>query len=196
VWVALAPAAARGESRALAALGRSRLQIAAAAVVGAALVCVLAALALLALRRVDASGFFPTAAPANAWRWDAGIFVDRARGLIVGREGAPEKLPFAGAEDASALESIPAHGRAAAALAMAVAGMAMPLLVAHAMLSRPVDRRFGRRDATALLAAGAAVAASVMLFQAAAARQIPAMLGAVPPVVLLAFAVGRYRSAP
>jgi hypothetical protein len=114
----------------------------------------------------------------------------------VGPEGAPEKQPLAGAEDVNTLESIPAHGRVAASLAMAVAGMAMPLLVAHAMLSRPVDRRFGRRDATALLAAGAAVAASIVLFQAAAARRLPAMLGAAPPVVLLAFAVGRYRSAP
>jgi hypothetical protein len=196
VWVALAPATARGEGRALAALGRSRLQVAAAAVLGAAAVCAIAASFLYASRHVDASGFFPTVLHGNEWRWDGGTFVNRARGILVTAEGAPEKLAAGAVEDASAPGSLPPYGRAAAALAMAIAGIAMPLLVAHAMLTRPVDRRFGREDGKALVAAGVAVAASVVLFQAAAARLLPALLGMVPPMLLLAYAVQRYRAAP
>jgi hypothetical protein len=196
VWVALAPAAARGEGRALAAIGRSRLQVAAAAVLGAAAVCAVAAGFLLASRHVDASGFFPTVLHGTDWRWDGEAFVNRARGVFVTAEGAPEKLAAAAAEDASVPGSLPPFARAAAALAMAIAGVAMPLLVAHAMLTRPVDRRFGRDDGKALAAAGVAVAASVVLFQAAAARLLPAMLGMLPPMLLLAYAVQRYRASP
>jgi hypothetical protein len=72
----------------------------------------------------------------------------------------------------------------------------MPLLLAHAMLSRSRDRRFARADGRALGAAIAAAAASVVLFQASAVGEVPAVLGALPPAVLLAFAVRRYRAAP
>ena len=196
VWVALAPATARGEGRAMAALGRSRAQVAAAAVTGAALVCALAAAALALSARVDASGFFPTARRANAWRWTGDAFVDEVRGVLVGSDGAPKKLVALGADQAAPWASIPPHGRGAAALALCVAGLAVPLLLAHAMLSRSADRRFGRADGRALGTAIGAVAASVILFQAAAVREVPAVLGAVPPAVLLAFAVWRYRAAP
>jgi len=194
-WVALAPATARGESRALAALGRSRLQIAAAAVAGAAGVCAAVALVLALSRRVDPSGFFPTAAHPASWRWDGSVFVDRARGAFVAADGAPRTLA-AGALEPEGLPPLPPHGRGAAALATAFAGLAMPLLLAHTMLSRPVERRFGRADAEALLGAGAAVAASIVAFQAAAARLVPALLGALPPLLLLGFAWRRYRAAP
>ncbi|HEY8041174.1 MAG TPA: hypothetical protein VIF15_15310 [Polyangiaceae bacterium] len=199
-WVALAPVRARGEARALAALGRSRAQIAAAAVAGAALVALAAALAIGALVRVDVAGFFPTATRASAWGWEGGAFVDRAQGLRVGQDGAPARLV---AEGMASLAAIPPHGRAAAAAATALAGIALPLLLAHALLGRspegvwgPRDRRLTREDAAAALAAGAAIAGSVLLFQAAAARQAPALLGALPPLALLAFAVRRYRAAP
>jgi hypothetical protein len=195
-WVALAPAAARGEARALAALGRSRAQIAAAAVAGAAFVALIAALALFAVRRVDVSGFYPTATRASTWQYAGAAFVDRAHALLVGPDGAPDTLSPAASDDASTLDTTPRHGRAAAALATAVAGIALPLLLAHAMLSRPAERRFGRNDAKALLAAGGAIAASIVLFQSAAARQMPALLGALPPFALLAFAVQRYRASP
>jgi hypothetical protein len=196
VWVALAPARARGEGRALAALGRSRLQVAAAAVTGAGGICAVAALLLLASPRVDASGFFPTTLHGPRWHWDGQVFVDRGRGVYVTAEGAPEKLALSAEQDTNSPGVLPAHGRAAAALAMLLAGVGMPLLLAHAMLIRPADRRFGRDDGTALLAAGVAVGASVVVFQAAAARLLPALLGVVPPMLLLAFAVQRYRAVP
>jgi hypothetical protein len=199
VWVALAPARARGEGRAMAALGRSRLQVGAAAVSGAALVCALAAVALVVSSRLDASGFFPTARRADTWRWTGTEFVDAARGALVREDGAPQTIAtFApDARDlAPPLAAIPPHGRGAAALALGLAGLAVPLLLAHAMLVRPADRRLGRADARALGAAIGAVAASVVLFQASAAQRVPAVLGALPPAALLAFAVGRYRAVP
>jgi hypothetical protein len=195
-WVALAPAAARGEATALAALGRSRAQLAAAAVAGAAIVAVVAASILWVARRVDASGFFPTATHAATWQYAGAAFVDRAHGLLVTPDGSPEELQAAASDDASTLTAIPHHGRAAAALATATAGVALPLLLAHAMLSRPAERRFGREGAKALLASGAAIATSIVLFQSAAARQVPALLGVLPPFALLAFTIQRYRASP
>ncbi len=196
VWVALAPATARGESKALAALGRSRLQVAGAAVAGAALACVAASLVLVAAPHVGAKGFFPTAPRADEWRWDGSAFVDRARGVFVGPDGAPDVVTSPAPDGAGAHVSMPPHARGAAALALVMAGLAMPLLVAHTMLTRPAARRVGRDDGKAVLAAGASVAASIFLFQAAAAREGPALLGALPPAMLLVFALQRYRAAP
>jgi hypothetical protein len=206
VWVALAPARARGEGRAMAALGRSRLQVGAAAVSGAALVCAVAAVTLVASSRLDVNGFFPTAPRVSTWRWSGRAFVDASRGAFVGEDGAPQSLatvasPSPSPADApeaapSVVASIPAHGRGAAALALGVAGLAVPLLLAHAMLVRPSNRRLGRQDATAAAAAIGSVAASVILFQASAVRHLPAVLGAVPPLALLAFVLQRYRAVP
>jgi hypothetical protein len=183
-WVALAPVRARGEALALEALGRSPAQIAAAAAVGGALVALVAAMLLGAGgRAVDVAGFFPTATHAAAWTWDGAGFVDRVQGLRVGTDGAPQRFVV---EAGTVLTGVPPFGRAAAAVATALAGLALPLLVAHASVVRA-------RPLPVALAAGAALAASVVLFQAAAARLVPAWLGVLPPLVLLAVAVRRWR---
>jgi hypothetical protein len=198
VWAALAPVRARGEARALQALGRSPAQVSAAAVVGAATIAVVAALAIGALHRVDVAGFYPTATHARTWEWRAPAFVDRTRGLRVAADGAPERLPQAAS--ATTPGSIPPHGRLAAALAMALAGLALPMLVAHAAVGsgpasdRDRQRRYDR--ATIVAVSGAAVVTSVLCFQAAAARLLPAMTGVLPPLALLAFAWRRYRASP
>jgi hypothetical protein len=184
-WVALAPVRARGEALALEALGRSPAQIAAAAAAGGALVAIAAAMLLGAGgRAVDVEGFFPSATHASAWTWDGSAFVDRIQGLRVGADGAPER---AAVEPAAVLAGIPPFGRASAAVATALAGLALPLLVARAALVRA-------RALPVALAAGAALAASVVVFQAAAARLVPAWLGVLPGLVLLAEAVRRYRA--
>jgi hypothetical protein len=186
-WVALAPVRSRGEALALSAMGRSPAQIAAAAVAGGALVAVVAAIVLGIVRAVDVTGFFPAVTPTQAWSWTGVGFVDVARGLSVGADGAPARLA-ALATDAGRREAgVPAFGRAAAAVETAVAGVALPLLLAHGLLARV-------RALPLVLAGGAAIAGSVVLFQAAAARQAPAALAVLPPLVLLAFAVRRYRS--
>lgn len=183
-WIALAPVRSRGDVLALQALGRSPAQIAAGAVAGGALVAVVAAVALGALRGVDVAGFFPTATHGSAWSWSAGVFVDAAHGLRVGADGAPASMaPGLGATFAG----IPPYGRASACAVTALSGLALPLLLARSFLARtpalPV-----------VIASASAIAASVVVFQAAAAHRVPAALGVVPALMLLAFAVRRYRA--
>jgi hypothetical protein len=196
-WIALGPVCARGEALALAALGRSEAQVVAAPVAGGAVVAWAAALATGVAPAIDIGAFFPRAQHASAWVWCEGAFIDRARGVLIGADGAPVHLA---PEAAGVLAVFPNHGRAAAAIAIALAGLALPLLLARAVLARASKPRRGagdarrvREDAAAVLASGAAVAASVVLFHASAARSVPALLGALPPLALLAFALSRYR---
>lgn len=135
-------------------------------------------------RAVDVEGFFPTARHASGWAWDGAAFVDRSQGLRIDADGAASRFA---AEVGTALAGVPSGGRAAAAVATALAGVALPLLVAHAAFAREHAWRLA-------VAAGAALAGSIVAFQAAAARHSPAWLGALPPLLLLAFAVRRYRS--
>ena len=201
-WAALAPALARGEKRALEALGRSPARTGLAAAIGASAVALVAALAVAGLQGVDVAGFYPTAARARAWHWDGQGFVDEVRGIAVDAEGTPHRAsPAPGAPSGiGAVTLLPPHARAAAALALAAAGMAFPLLVARAMLrSRFPSRRALRPPGASrlpadTLVASAVVAASLVLFQAAAARRSPALLAAAPPVLLVAFALHRYRT--
>ncbi|MDP9035372.1 MAG: hypothetical protein M3O50_11235 [Myxococcota bacterium] len=194
VWLVLAPVRSRGEALALAALGQSPARTAAGAVLGSACLAVSAAMLLGTCRRVNVAGFFPAATRATAWVWQRGEFVEPIRGLRVNADGAPSAFPGGAA---SSLGAVPAFGRLAAALSTAAAGIALPLLVAHAALSRPSDpsrsamdrRRWRRSVATVLLLAVIALAATIFIFQAAAARRVPAAAGTLPPIALLAFAV-------
>jgi hypothetical protein len=200
-WGALAPVRARGEVRALEALGRSRVQIALAAIAGGASVALAAAVVLGAIRAVDVAGFYPSAIHASAWHWESGAFVNRALGLVVDAAGSPAR--FAAPAEVRPLTGIPQGGRAAAAIATALAGVALPMLLAELLMARHAGPAEGERlgDAgvrasrwPAAAAAGAAIALSVMLFQAAAARLVPPLCAALPPAALLAFAVGRYKA--
>lgn len=193
VSAALAPVRWRGEAVALAALGRSRAQIAAAAVAGGALVALAAALFIGFVHRVDVTGFYPTAAHAAAFRWTGAAFIDPVHGLQVGADGMPARVPV---EAGASLASLPAYARAAAALTTALAGVALPLLLAHGLLSRSPERRLRRADAWMAACGVASVSASVVLFQSAAAHQLPAVAAALPALALLALAVQRYRVAP
>jgi hypothetical protein len=201
-WGALAPVRARGEVRALEALGRSRVQIAVAAIAGGAAVALVAALALGAIRAVNVGGFYPSTLHASTWHWRDGEFVNHALGLAVGADGTPTR--FAPPTETRPLPGIPQGGRAAAAIATALAGVALPMLLAQLLLSRhagPADsERLGEsRAANArwpAAAAAAAIALSVILFQAAAVNLVPAFSATLPPAALLAFAVARYRAAP
>jgi hypothetical protein len=199
-WGALAPVRARGEVRALEALGRSRVQIAVAAIAGGAAIAVAAAVVLGAIRTVDVAGFYPSALHPSAWQWQDGAFVNHAQGLVVDADGTPSRV--APPADVRPLAGIPRGGRAAASIATALAGVALPMLLAQLLLARhagsTTGERLGRGRGSArwpvAAAAAAATAGSVMLFQAAAARLVPALSAALPPAALLAFAVGRYRA--
>jgi hypothetical protein len=192
VWGALAPVRARGEALALGAIGRSPGQLVAAAVAGGALVALMAALAVGTLRSVEVAGFFPTAAHANAWRWRDDGFDNAVQGLRVATDGAPTRL--AGPRESSlGLTAIPLHGRAAAAATTALSGAALSMLVAHALLG--VGARAARRASwVVLLTAAAAAVTNVVLFQAAAVRHVPALMGALPWLVVVLFAHRLYRA--
>ena len=202
-WAALSAARARGETVALAAVGRSDVEVGAAAVAGGAAVAALAAATLVVAPGVDASPFFPRAPRASAWVWQSGAFVDRGRGFEVGADGVPRRLP---PDEELAQAAIPPLGRPAAGLAVAFSGAALPLLVAQSLLARTPaaaagsSRRRSRSSrragwVAALLCMGA-LATSLVLFQAAAARQWPAWLGTLPTLGLFAYAVRRYRGRP
>ncbi len=201
-WGALAPVRARGEARALEALGRSPSQIAAAAIAGGAAVALVAALAVGVLRSVDVAGFYPTAVRTGAWQWQDRTFVNRTLGLRVEADGTPER--FAPPIEMPPRLTVPPGGRAAAALATGMAGLALPMLLAHLLLVPSASaglRTTGKRRLTAnrlpaALASAAAVAASIMLFQAAAVGLMAALFATLPTAALLAFAFGRYRALP
>jgi hypothetical protein len=190
---ALAPVRWRGESGALASLGRSRAEIAAAAVLGGTLVACAAAVLTALVGRVDVSGFYPTATHASAWRWNGAAFVDGVRGLRVAADGMPARIDV---EAGAVLASLPPHARGSAALTTAVAGLALPMLLAHAMLASVHGVRLDRAGSRIAGAAALSIAASVFLFQAAAARQLPALLAVLPALALLGLAAWRYRVAP
>jgi hypothetical protein len=198
-WGALGPVRARGEVRAMEALGRSLWQISAPAVVGGAAIAVAAALAIGSVGSVDAAGFYPAALRASAWTWQDSGFVDPGHGLRVEADGAPRRVAPV---EVRPVMTIPRGGRAAAALATALAGIALPMLLAHALLVRPAvdgerpSQVRGRARRWPMLAGAlGAVASSMVLFQAAAAHLSPALLAALPPALLLAFALLRAREA-
>jgi hypothetical protein len=197
VWVALAPARARGEALALHSLGRSHMQITASAAVGGALVALASAAAVGVTRGIDVSAFYPTAAHTRTWVWKEGAFEDLSSQTRVSPDGAPERVGTS--ETRVTPEPIPPFGRLAACLSLGLAGLAFPVLTGHAV----VRGRAGAPDADRLadsgmvaVACAGAVAASIVLFQAAAVRLVPALVGAMPPAALAAFTVIRCSADP
>ncbi len=180
-WIAVAPARGRGELRALAALGRSPWQNARAAAIGGALVAAIAALAIATWARVDVEGFYPAIGGSADVRFEAGAFVDHDSGWQIDRDG---DLSRATTPPAPRDLRVPPHGRAAAGLATFFAGLALALIAAH-----PGKRAWW-------IGAGAAVGvATLVLFQAAAAHRVVPAWAILPPALLLAAAVARYREA-
>jgi hypothetical protein len=198
-WLAMARARARGEVHVLEALGRSPWQCSAPAIGGAAVVALLCAACVLAVPAIDVQGFFPAPPHAGAYRYEAGAFVDEAGGVRVGPGGeiALSQGAGAGADTGpgtprAATTAIPPGGRLAAALALAFAGLGFPLATARARLGPDGSRGGSAGMARMAGAVGATVVASILLFHAAAARRAPALLSAVPALVLLVAAAFRY----
>jgi hypothetical protein len=199
VWGALAPVRARGEATALEALGRTRGQIGAAAVSGGAAVAVVAAGVVAALGTVSLAGFYPTATHPRAWRWDGDAFVDPIHGVRVGADAVPQRLGEADVRSGSMATGIPPQGRASAALVTALTGVALAMLFAQGLLAKPRRARSPQRElrlpgGAPVAATGAAVALTIVLFQAAAARLLPSLVAVVPAGALMVFALRRYRA--
>lgn len=184
-WLALAPARARGDDRALAALGRSPFQRELAAIAGGGAVALLAALAIAGSSRIDVAGFYPRAESSIHWRHDARGFVSDDDQWAVDASGRPTLLVTAQSADESG-NGIPRRGRPAAALATAALGVALPMLVARA--------RSRRSMLLAAAAVGGGVLATVLAFQAAAAALASPLAATAPPLLLLAVAASRYRA--
>jgi hypothetical protein len=187
-WLALAPARTRSEMLALEALGRAPQINALGAVLGGAGIAIACALAVASVPRVDVTGFYPTVLKSDDIRFEDGHFVDRSRGATFEADGSFTKLPNDGAAESGKGGAndgpVPRSGRPAAALAVALAGLALPILAA-------CMRRRAWPRVTAAVAL--AVPATVLLFHAAAAHRLGAYAAAVPSLALTLFAVASYR---
>lgn len=191
--LALGTARVRDETRALEALGRSPGQSARAAAIGAALPSILIGLAIASSSVIDVSGFYPRAPRGDVFVYEGGAFSSPTLGVRVTADGEPHALEGHGT---TTDEGLPRHARAAAATATAVAGVALSLVAARAILRVSLLHRRGRRRRR--IVAGAQVFACVLLtliaFQAAAARVAPASLAMMPPALLLGVALLGYRA--
>jgi hypothetical protein len=185
-WMGLAAARARGEVRALAALGRSPAQVGAGAVAGAAGFAIVSAALIATVPSIGVEGFYPSVPRAQGFFLQDDALVDESGALRVGPDGAPERVASARPPTVEPRVSVPRHGRAAAALATMLAGTALPLLVARV--------RAGR-IARATAGAAAAMVGALLLFQAAAAHRVHVGWTVIPPMLLLAAAIRIYREA-
>jgi hypothetical protein len=177
-FAAVRLAAARGEMRALAAIGVDPLRAASGAAAAGAIAGALGP-ALLALGLGDPAALFPRIAAARRWITDGDGLVEKGLGIRVGPGGALGLGPVGEVTAAP-------PGVLAAALALAAAGIAAPLWIAA------TEERSSGRRATVAATAGLATIAS---FQAIAAGRAPAAALAVGSLVLLIdAAASRYRA--
>lgn len=191
--LALGTARVRQEARAFEALGRSPIEIARAAALGAALPSVIIALAIGAVPSIDVAAFYPRPASGDSFvAAEGGSFVSPTLGVRVAPDGETYPLdgPVAGADD-----GLPRGARVAAAAATGFAGVSLALVTALAALRRSLlDRRAQRRVRMAAFAEvlGCALL-TLVAFQAAAARAAPAALALAPPLALLVASLARLR---
>ena len=191
--LALGTARVREETRALEALGRTPGQTARAAALGAALPSLLVGLAIGASSVVDVSGFYPRPPHGDSFVYAEGAFTSASLGVRITADGEPhptEALP------PPADDALPRHARAAASIATAVAGLALALVAARAVLRVSQLHRRGRRRRriAALVQVFACALFTLVAFQAAAARLAPASLATLPPALLLGIALLGYRA--
>jgi len=129
--LALGTARVRDETRALEALGRSPGQTARSAALGAALPSLLIGIAIGLTSIIDVSGFYPRAPRSDTFVYEGGAFTSPTLGVRVADDGEPRAIE---GRAASADDGLPAHARGAAAVATAIAGLALSLVAARAVL--------------------------------------------------------------
>jgi hypothetical protein len=185
-WIGLAAARARGELRAFEALGQMPARTGAPAVGGAAAVVVLAAIAVASVPAVGVEGFYPAVPREQGFHLEGSALVDDAGEFLVRADGVPQRLVPPRPVSTRAAASVPAHGRAAAAIVTLVAGLALSLLVA--------TRAPNRARWPSFVLAGVAVLATLIVLQAAAAHRVSVWWATAPPWALLAGAIWRLRA--
>jgi hypothetical protein len=193
--LALGTTRVRQESRAFEALGRSPAETSRSAALGAALPSVVVAIAIAVIPSVDVAAFYP-----RAFRGDTFVFVDGAvvsptLGVRIDEAGETHALDPSLVAAPGRDDELPPRARAAAAAATGFAGLALALVAARAALRRSLldDRARRRMRATALGEGLLCVVLTLVAFQAAAVRVVPATLAAVPSALLLAVALIRLR---
>ncbi|HSO33179.1 MAG TPA: hypothetical protein VLT33_11685 [Labilithrix sp.] len=191
--LALGTARVREETRALEALGRTPGQTARAAALGAALPSLLVGLAIGLSSVVDVSGFYPRPPRSDTFVFADGAFTSPTLGVRITADGEPHPTE---AVAPAADDTLPRHARAAASTATALAGLALALVAARAVLRVSQLRRRGRRrrQIIAGLQIFACAALTLVAFQAAAARVAPATLATAPSALLLGIALLGYRA--
>jgi len=191
--LALGTSRVRDEVRALEALGRSPGQTARAAALGAAFPSLLIGLAIGTSSVVDVSGFYPRAPRGDTFIYVDGAFTSATLGVRVAEDGEPRPTEGAGHE---VDEGLPRHARGVASATTAMAGLALALVAARAVLRVSLlhRRALRRRRILAAVQVFACVLFTLVAFQAAAARVAPAWLTMVPPAALLGVALLGYRA--
>jgi hypothetical protein len=189
VLVALAPAKASGELRALSALGAAPLRARAAPIVTAALLACLAGV-FVAAGAMDVAPLFPPPSIASDYRVEhdergAVVFVSARRHTKVDEQDVLTRADDAPIDRGNE-STLPRHAVLAAALAIAAAGTALALWVGSPLRSRPLRT---------LIVGALYGAAQVAAFQSAGARAIPALTIVVPSLLLLAIAMLEHRAA-
>ena len=188
VLVALAPAQASGELRALSALGAAPLRARAAPIVTAALLACLAGL-FVAAGAMDVAPLFPPPSIASDYHVERNAqgeveFVSARRHTVVDARDILARADDAPIDQPQG-SSLPRNAVAAAALAIAAAGTALALWVGSPLRNRPLRT---------LLVGALYGAAQVAAFQSAGARAIPAFAIVVPSLLLLIVAVFEHRA--
>lgn len=195
--LALGTARLRDEARALEALGRSPRQIALAAALGAALPSVLVALLLATWTRLDVEAFYPRAPRAETFTWSeaSSSFESAELRVRVGEDGEATPLAVADAPSEPDDGSLPRGGRSSAALATALAGSALAILASRAVLTPSLqgEQKTRRRRLLALALGLLCALATLVAFQAAAARVVPAFVAVIAPGLLLVGVLFGYR---
>lgn len=183
-YLTLAPLRRRGDVRALAALGQAPWRIVRPAVIACAAMHLVVAALVLAWPRVEVVAFFPRPPTTELVVPQGARFVDARRGVTIYSDGSLDQDPEAKAP-AVVDAGVPRGGRAAIAMLLLFAGIALPL--ASAVAKRAELARL------ALLSTGAA-GATIFALHLSAAGTVHPIVALLPWAALLAGAVLRYRS--
>jgi hypothetical protein len=179
--LAMAPLRARGDVRALRAIGRSHWEIVRPAIAASVGLHACAAVTVALAPDLAVQTFFPRPVAASDIVWDGRDFLDTARGVRIRADGSMDRTASAPAPERHA----PSYARLSVAMTLLFSGAALPM---WALVVR-------RRQVVAVGMAGAATAgATIVCFHAAAVGQLPAIAAAVPSGALLVGAALRYRS--
>jgi hypothetical protein len=155
-----------------------------------------AAVLVASSANVDVHGFFPVVLQGEGYRFEQGAFVDPVAGWRVFPDGHFSRVDPPPPSPPS-FDSIPPTGRLSAALTLGLTGAALPLLVAHLLLTRAQAAVGPRRDASiarGVALVGGLTVVTLIAFHASAARRAPALLATVPAVFMLVASLWRYRS--